>query len=172
LLDDVGVALEVTDERSLGSPLEAKFHGTLRVEQTRAVGELLAHEIGVLCAPAGAGKTVMGAHLIADRGRSTLVLVHRKPLVEQWVARLREFLDLSDEAVGVLGGGRRQPTGGVDVATVQSLTRSETDPTLLGAYGHIVVDECHHVPAVSIRARAVQLPGALRHRAHRHPVPP
>ena len=150
MLDDVGVALEVTDERSLGSPLEAKFHGTLRVEQTRAVGELLAHEIGVLCAPAGAGKTVMGAHLIADRGRSTLVLVHRKPLVEQWVARLREFLDLSDEAVGVLGGGRRQPTGGVDVATVQSLTRSETDPTLLGAYGHIVVDECHHVPAVSI----------------------
>jgi superfamily II DNA or RNA helicase len=92
----------------------------------------------------------MGANLIAARARSTLILVHRKPLVEQWIERLREFLDLGGREVGVIGGGRRKPTGELDVATVQSLARSEIDPTLLAAYGHVVVDECHHVPAVSI----------------------
>ena len=150
LLDDLGVALELTDERTLGSPLGIAFGGTLRDEQASAVRELLAHDIGVLCAPPGAGKTVMGANLIAARARSTLVLVHRKPLVEQWIGRLREFLDLGGREVGVIGGGRRKPTDELDVATVQSLARSEIDPTLLAAYGHVVVDECHHVPAVSI----------------------
>jgi superfamily II DNA or RNA helicase len=150
LLDDLGIALELADERTLGSPLGVAFGGTLRDEQTSAVRDLLDHDIGVLCAPPGAGKTVMGANLIAARGRSTLVLVHRKPLVEQWIERLREFLDLGAREIGVIGGGWRKATGELDVATVQSLARSETDPTLLAAYGHVVVDECHHVPAVSI----------------------
>jgi superfamily II DNA or RNA helicase len=150
LLDDLGVALELADERTLGSPLGVAFRGTLRDEQSSAVRDLVAHDIGVLCAPPGAGKTVMGANLIAARGRSTLVLVHRKPLVEQWIERLREFLDLGAREVGVIGGGRQKPTGELDVATVQSFARSEIDPTLLAAYGHVVVDECHHVPAVSV----------------------
>ena len=150
LLDGLGVTLELADERTLGSPLALAFGGTLRDEQASAVRDLLHHDIGVLCAPPGAGKTVMGANLIAARARSTLVLVHRKPLVEQWIERLREFLDLGGREVGVIGGGRRKPTGELDVATVQSLARSEIDPTLLAEYGHVVVDECHHVPAVSI----------------------
>lgn len=150
LLADLGVTLELADERAPGSPLGASFGGTLREEQALAVRELLDYEIGVLCAPPGAGKTVMGAHMIAARDRSTLVLVHRKPLVEQWVERLREFLELGERDIGVIGGGRRKPTGELDVATVQSLARSGIDATLLASYGHVVVDECHHVPAVSV----------------------
>ena len=103
LLDDLGVTLELADERTLGSGVRLAFGGTLREEQASAVRDLLDHDIGVLCAPPGAGKTVMGAHLIAERARSTLVLVHRKPLVEQWVERLREFLDLGGREVGVMG---------------------------------------------------------------------
>ena len=150
LLADLGVTFELVDERVPGSPLDVAFAGTLRDEQALAVRELLEHETGVLCAPPGAGKTVMGAQMIAARGRSTLVLVHRKPLVEQWVERLREFLDLGDRDVGLIGGGRRKPTGALDVATVQTLARSEIDRTMLAAYGHVVVDECHHVPAVAV----------------------
>jgi superfamily II DNA or RNA helicase len=78
------------------------------------------------------------------------VLVHRKPLAEQWLERLRQFLNLGDHDIGMIGGGRRKPTGELDVATVQSLARGGIDPTLLAAYGHVVVDECHHVPAVSV----------------------
>ncbi len=150
LFADLGVTFELADERVAGSPLDAAFAGALREEQALAVRKLLGHDLGVLCAPPGAGKTVMAAHMIAARGRSALVLVHRKPLVEQWVERLREFLDLGDHDIGVIGGGRRKPTGELDVATVQTLARSESDRTLLATYGHVVVDECHHVPAVSV----------------------
>jgi len=92
----------------------------------------------------------MGASLIAARGRSTLVLVHRRQLVEQWTARLGEFLAAGPEVIGTIGGGRRKPTGLIDVATVQTLARAELDQATLDRYGHVVVDECHHVPAVSV----------------------
>ncbi len=106
-------------------------------------------EVGVLCAPPGIGKTVIAAHLIAARGCSTLVVVHSKPLLEQWVQRLTEFLDLDVKQIGVIGAGRSKPTGRLDVATVQSLARREQLQELLGGCGHVVVDECHHVPAVT-----------------------
>jgi superfamily II DNA or RNA helicase len=150
LLAELGVELVVRDERSDGAALDASFVGALTEPQQRAVDDLLRHEIGVACAPPGAGKTVMGANLIAARGRSALVLVHRKPLLEQWVSRLRAFLDIESKAIGTIGGGHNRPTALVDVATVQGIARSGTDAETLGRYGHVVVDECHHVPAVSI----------------------
>jgi superfamily II DNA or RNA helicase len=150
LLEKLGIGLLLTDERSEGTAVAAAFTGTLTLPQERAVAELAAEDIGVLCAPPGAGKTVMGVKLIALRGRSTLILVHRKPLVEQWVARLREFLDVDPQSIGTVGGGRSKPSGVIDVATVQGLARAAPDPETLGRYGHVIVDECHHVPAVSI----------------------
>ncbi len=150
LLGDLGVELALTDERSDGVAVKTRFTGTLTEPQSQAVAGLVGHEIGVLCAPPGAGKTVMGASLIAARGRSTLVLVHRKQLVEQWTARLGEFLAAGPGVIGTIGGGRREPSGLIDVATVQTLARTELDQGTLDRYGHVVVDECHHVPAVSI----------------------
>jgi len=150
LLDGLGVELVLTDERSAGASLATTFTGTLTELQSRAVAHLLVDDFGVLCAPPGAGKTVMGASLIAARGRSTLVLVHRKQLVEQWTARLGEFLDIGPDAIGTIGGGRHKPSGCIDVATVQALARADLDAAALARYGHVVVDECHHVPAVSI----------------------
>lgn len=148
LLASVGIELELSDERTEGDGLDTRFVGELTARQQDAVSALLEHDLGVLCAPPGAGKTVMGARLIAERGRSTLVLVHRKPLLEQWVTRLEEFVDFGTEAIGTIGGGRGKPTGRVDVAMVQSLARHKTLDELLARYGHIVIDECHHVPAV------------------------
>lgn len=150
LLADLDIELKVSDERIEGRAIEAKFTGTLSETQERAVVDLAGHNIGVLCAPPGAGKTVMGASLIAERARSTLIVVHRKPLVEQWLARLDEFLDVGADSIGTLGGTGSKPSGTIDVATVQALTRSSADGSMLEQYGHIVVDECHHVPAVSI----------------------
>jgi superfamily II DNA or RNA helicase len=150
LLDDLGIALQLTDERSDGTALDAVFTGTLTVPQTDAVDEMAGEDIGVLCAPPGAGKTVMGVKLIALRGRSTLILVHRKALVEQWAARLREFLDVDPRSIGTIGGRLSKPSGVIDVATVQGLARAALDAETLGRYGHVIIDECHHVPAVSI----------------------
>jgi superfamily II DNA or RNA helicase len=106
---------------------------------------MLAHDTGVLSATTAFGKTVIAAWLIAQRGVNTLVLVHRRQLLEQWVERLSALLDLPPKSVGRMGGGRRKPTGSLDVAVIQSLVRKGVVRDCVAQYGHVVVDECHHL---------------------------
>jgi len=147
-LEHAGVTVVIEDARACGSPIDAAFNGTLSADQRTAVDALAASDTGVLVAPPGSGKTVMATALIARRRCSTLVLVHRRPLLEQWVKRLARFLDLDPSQIG---SPTTEPgSSGVDVAMVQTLIRREDTLVLLGRYGHVVVDECHHVPAVSV----------------------
>ncbi len=149
LLNTLGIRCAVRDERFSGLPLPVHFHGELRPEQQTAVQALIAHETGVLSAATAFGKTVIAAWLIAQRGVNTLVLVHRQQLLEQWVERLATFLGLSPTAIGRLGGGRKKLTGGLDVALMQSLVRKGVVDDRVADYGHLIVDECHHVSAHS-----------------------
>jgi hypothetical protein len=155
-LEHAGVTVVFEDARAGGSPIDVAFTGTLSAEQRVAVDALVANDTGVLVAPPGSGKTVMATALIAQRGCSTLVLVHRRPLLEQWVKRLARFLDLDPTQIG---SPTTEPgSSGVDVAMVQSLTRREDIAALLDRYGHVVVDECHHVPAVSVERLLREVP--------------
>ena len=149
LLDDLGIDLEVRDECNPGLPLDTAFLGELTSEQGSAVNSLLAHQTGVLAAATGFGKTVVAASMIAARGVNTLVLVHRRQLLDQWIAQLRTFLDLPAGLIGQIGGGKRKAGGIVDVATIQSLERNHEVDDIVADYGHLVVDECHHLSAVT-----------------------
>ena len=82
---------------------------------------MLKNDTGVLCAPTAFGKTVTAAAMIASRGVTTLVLVHRTGLLRQWKERLQSFLSVGPEVVGAVGGGKARPTGKIDVAVMQSL---------------------------------------------------
>ncbi|MCA8977984.1 MAG: DEAD/DEAH box helicase, partial [Planctomycetes bacterium] len=128
------------------------FEGQLEPAQQDAAQDLLAHDIGILVAPPGAGKTVVGAHLIAARGRNALVLVHRTQLLDQWRAQLALFLGIEKKAIGAVGSGRRKATGQLDVAMIQSLVRRGEVNDLVAGYGHVLVDECHHISAVSFES--------------------
>ena len=154
LLVTHGIRAQLRDERCSGSSLRAEFLGTLTAEQHSAVDALLSHDTGVLAATTAFGKTVVAAKLIAERGINTLILVHRQQLLDQWVARLRTFLDVDDAQIGVMRGGKKKPTGFIDVATIQSLVRKGEVSDLVAGYGHLVVDECHHLSAVSFEAVA------------------
>ena len=156
LLADVGVKARFRDERQQGQPLEARFLGELTAEQKTAVGALLRHDTGVLAATTAFGKTVVAADMIAARRRNTLVLVHRRQLLEQWVARLQAFLDIPANEIGVIHGGKKKPTGIIDIALMQSLVREGVVSDLVADYGHVVADECHHLSAVSFEAIARQ----------------
>ena len=147
-----GVKLEVRDERNRGSRISTEFTGTLTDEQTRASAALLENDTGVLAATTAFGKTVVAANLIAARGTNTLVLVHRRQLVDQWVARLKTFLDASPEHIGVIHGGKKKPTGQIDIAVMQSLIRKGVVADSVADYGQVIVDECHHLSAVSFEA--------------------
>ncbi len=157
LLRDNGVACDLRDERSCGEPIEVAFAGSLRMDQEAAVAAMLNHEAGVLCAPTAFGKTVTAAAMIARRRVNTLVLVHRTELLKQWKERLQTFLNVGKDMVGTIGGGKAKPTGKIDIAVMQSVSRQgEVDP-LVENYGQVIVDECHHVGAVSFDAILKQI---------------
>jgi len=152
LLRDNGIRCDLRDERFKGEALAAGFAGELRADQEKAVAQMLRHDTGVLCAPAAFGKTVMAAAIIAHRGVNTLVLVHRTELLKQWRERLRTFLTIGKDVIGSIGGGKRKPTGQIDIAVMQSLSRKGEISDLVEGYGQIIVDECHHVSAFSFEA--------------------
>ena len=152
LLRDNGIDCDLRDERVHGQPLEVEFVGTLRIDQAAAVSAMLHHNAGVLCAPTAFGKTVSAASIIARRGVNTLVLVHRTELLKQWQERLQAFLAVGKGVVGVIGGGKARPTGKIDIAVMQSLSRQGEVDSLVENYGQVIVDECHHVGAVSFDA--------------------
>jgi len=155
-LTELGVRMAVRDERRHGSQLEVKFQGELRREQKAAADAMLRHEVGVLAATTAFGKTVVAAWLIAQRGVDTLVLVHRRQLLDQWVERLSTFLDIPAKSIGRIGGGRNRPTGRIDVAIIQSLVRKGVVDDRVAEYGHVIVDECHHLSAHSFEQVARQ----------------
>ncbi len=152
LLRDNAIGCELVDERYVGSPLDVAFAGTLRLDQEFAVAAMLRHDAGVLCAPTAFGKTVTAAAMIARRGVNTLVLVHRTELLTQWQERLQSFLCVGKGVVGTIGGGKAKPTGKIDIAVMQSLSRQGEVNLLVENYGHVIVDECHHVGAASFDA--------------------
>jgi hypothetical protein len=170
LIEKAGSRLAITDLRSAPAELEIEFTGTLRTEQQAAVDAVAAYELGVLVAPPGAGKTVMGCGVIARHKVPTLILVDRTPLVDQWKDRLREHLGLGPKDIGQLGGGKKTKlTGRIDLATLQSLTRAADPAAILCEYGLVIVDECHHVAAHTF-ARAIQHFGWRQFPAHQRGV--
>lgn len=148
-VEAAGSCLDLSDQRPVAEKLSLRFEGSLRPEQQSAVDALLKHALGVLVAPPGAGKTVMGCAAIARRNVPALVLAHRKPLLDQWRAQLMTLLGLSSREIGQIGGGRDRQRGIVDLAMIQSLARRRDElESLFSRYGFIVVDECHHIPAL------------------------
>jgi len=178
LLADLKIPTTIKDERFSGSPLNASFQGELRPAQIAAAKAMTACDTGVLSATTAFGKTVVAAWLIAKRGVNTLVIVHRRQLLEQWLERLSTFLDIDKDAIGRIGGGRKDVTGVLDVAIIQSLVRKKVVNDMVANYGHLVVDECHHLSASSFelvvrRAKAKYITGlsatVIRKDGH-HPI--
>jgi len=142
-----GIEVELRDERTSGQPIDAIFRAELRPEQQEAITQVLAHDQGILSAPTAFGKTVVGACLIARRAVNTLILVHRRQLMDQWRERLSAFLCMPIGQIGQIGGGKSKRTGVIDVTLIQSLQRKGEVKDFVADYGQIIVDECHHLSA-------------------------
>jgi len=156
MLEAFGIHPTIRDERVSGTTIDVAFRGELRPEQKAAAHALAEHDIGVLAATTAFGKTVVAAELIARRGVNALVLVHRRQLLDQWIERLSTFLGLPRKFIGRIGGGRNAPTGIVDVAIIQSLVKKGVVDNRVDGYGHLIVDECHHLSAHSFEQVARQ----------------
>ncbi len=148
----VGAIINIDDKRLHLGKIDLHFNGSLTEDQNSAVNDIVEHENGILVAPPGIGKTVMGCAVIAKRRVPTLILVHRKQLVDQWKSHLVEFLNIEDKKIGIIGGGRKKKSGIVDIAMLQTLSRMENVVEILSKYEQVIIDECHHIPAVSFEA--------------------
>jgi len=149
LLSINDIALSIDDKRFAGEPAELVFQGKLNQLQKKGLKEMLKFDVGVFVAPPGIGKTILGIKLIAERKVNALVLVHRKPLLDQWRAQIASFFDMDIKNVGQIGGAKDKSTGIIDVAMLQSLDKGDGVDDRVRQYGQIIVDECHHISAVS-----------------------
>ncbi|WP_410174507.1 TOTE conflict system archaeo-eukaryotic primase domain-containing protein [Marinobacter nauticus] len=148
LLREQGITVEIDDRRMPGQLLpEVSLKATLRREQKKAVTALADHDTGILHAPTAFGKTVTAIGIVAKRQVNTLILTHSRQLLDQWKERLETFIE--GASVGVIGGGKKKPTGQIDVATYQSLInkKDNTVSSKVREYGQVIIDECHHISA-------------------------
>jgi superfamily II DNA or RNA helicase len=134
------------------------FSASLRPYQEAAVSAMEKHRQGILCAPCGSGKTVMGLALVARQDQPSLVLVHTKDLLHQWQENVKALLGID---AGVIGAGRRS-MGPVTLGTIQTLQGgiSEEERT---AFGLVMVDECHHAPARTFSEVVQSFPAKYRY---------
>jgi superfamily II DNA or RNA helicase len=147
LVSTLGILLIQKDLRFPGAPINASFIGKLSIEQLLAGTAMLKHDNGILSATTAFGKTVVAIWMIAQKQTNTLVIVHRRQLMNQWVERLKCFL--KDPEIGQIGGGIDKRTSKIDVAIIQSLTHKHAVNELVKDYGMVIVDECHHISAFS-----------------------
>ena len=185
------VGLNWEDLRGAGKVIDVRFTGVLHDEQKLALDALTKQDNGVLSAATAFGKTVVGAALIGEKRVNTLILVHRKHLMQQWMERLTHFLTLvkrfrkypgsvgeksTVNSIGEFGGGKDTRGGVIDIAIIQSIGTKDNIKPWIGDYGMIIVDECHHIPAVSfeqvlkkVRARYCMTPDSDTDEARRTP---
>ncbi|WP_447383976.1 TOTE conflict system archaeo-eukaryotic primase domain-containing protein [Streptococcus pseudopneumoniae] len=164
----------VEDRRKVQRSIRVEFKGELTFEQELALSDMTSKENGLLHAETGFGKTVLGAALISERKTKTIILVHNRQLLDQWLDRLKCFLTFEEEEatrytpsgrervigyVGQYGGTKKWLSGLVDVVMIQSLFKLENSQSLLDEYEMMIVDECHHVSALMFEKVVAQFRG-------------
>ncbi|MBA3745438.1 DEAD/DEAH box helicase [Sporichthya sp.] len=155
VVEQAGSKADIRDQRISGAHIEVAFTADLTPGQHDAVQRVLAHDLGLLVAPPGSGKTVMACAVIAKQAVSTLVLVDRKTLADQWRKQIQSLLGVKP---GQIGGGRSKLTGVIDIATLQTLARRDDLGEKLAPYGFVIADECHHIPAAAFEAAVRTIP--------------
>ena len=156
-LDQNGIAYGLTDERPNPEPVQFSSNIKLFPEQSLVVEEAMQKDCGVIVAPSGSGKTIIGLSLVAQRSLPALILVHRKQLLDQWMDRTESFLGIPKTHIGQYSGIKKRQGKEITVAMLQSLCRLTALEELRNKFGTIIVDECHHIPARTFREVVSQL---------------
>ena len=154
---DTGIAFTFKDLRQKKDPTAFNFRAELRSYQLPAIEATNKKDMGVIVAPPGSGKTIIGLKIIADKQQPALIVVHRKQLMDQWIERIETFLGIPKHEIGKIGQGKSKIGRRITVATIQSLSKVKEIPNDLHiAFGTILIDECHHIPAESYRSAIQQ----------------
>ncbi|WP_240894360.1 DEAD/DEAH box helicase [Parapedobacter sp. SGR-10] len=147
--NEQNIEFDFRDDRKLKGEIAFSFQASLRNHQEKVVEAVSKKDFGVIVAPPGSGKTIMGLKIIADKKQPALIVVHRKQLLEQWQERVQAFLGIPKQEIGIIGKGKAKIGKQITVATIQSLPKQMEQ--IQTHFGAILVDECHHIPAETFR---------------------
>ncbi len=154
------IEYEFIDDRQKLDSVEYSCNLTLRDHQKSAVNEALRKDFGVIVAPPGSGKTIIGLKIIAEKQQPALIVVHRKQIAQQWFERIEAFLGIPGKEIGKIGQGKTKIGKLITIAMIQTLAKKLEISDLEGldkAFGTIIIDECHHVPAKTYRNTIAKL---------------
>ena len=167
-LESASIEYVIEDKRNDGRRIDVVFSGSLYPEQREASSHMIEHDIGVLSAATGFGKTAVGSFLISERKVNTLILVHTNEIMQNWLTDLERFLEINEDypqyttktgriktrksLIGKLSGPHNSLTGIIDVAMVSSLGKGENVKPYVKNYGMVIMDECHHSAADTIES--------------------
>ncbi len=140
------VPFSFIDKRNFQKIETKKVTFNLRPEQNDAIKEIKKSDFSICVAPPGFGKTLLGAKIFELRACSTLIVVNKNMLLNQWIERFVDYFGYEKKDIGYLGKGHNKLNGQIDVATIQSL---KNDPDVINNYSFVIVDECHHIPAIT-----------------------
>ncbi|HEY5367608.1 MAG TPA: DEAD/DEAH box helicase, partial [Hanamia sp.] len=141
----------LVDERKKLTEINFSFKATLHDYQQEAVNYTDKKEIGIISAPPGSGKTLIGLGIVANKKQPALIIVHRKQLFDQWIERIQSFLGIAKPFIGKIESGQQKIGTHITVAMIQSLATINSENELFNSFGLIIIDECHHVPAKTFR---------------------
>lgn len=150
-LNNETIKFEITDERNKLEPIKTETSVKLIPYQKEALSAMLTEENGILVAPPGSGKTIIGIELISKLSQPALILVHKKQIFNQWVDRIESFLDIPKKEIGEFCSCKKKIGNKVTVAMIQTLNRMDNLQEYSNSFGMIIVDECHHMPAKIFR---------------------
>ncbi|MFW0708735.1 TOTE conflict system archaeo-eukaryotic primase domain-containing protein [Aliarcobacter butzleri] len=140
------VSYSFVDKRVLNKIQTKTVTFNLRPEQNEAIKEIKKSDYSICVAPPGFGKTLLGAKIFEIRACTTLIVVNKNMLLNQWIERFVDYFGYNKKDIGYLGKGFNKLNGQIDVATMQSL---KNDPKIIENYSFVIVDECHHIPALT-----------------------
>ncbi len=143
------IEYDFQDKRKKTEIIHFTFEAELLEHQQTAMSTISKKDFGVITAPPGSGKTIIGLKIIADKQQPALIIVHRKQLLNQWTERIQSFLKIPKNEIGRIGQGKVKIGKRVTVAMIQSLSKKLDAPEIPKAFKTIIIDECHHIPAQS-----------------------
>jgi len=162
ILEHYQIKHELQNKQNHGQSIDVRFTGELRDDQKEAFQKLMANQMGILSATTAFGKTIVALRIIAERKVNTLILVHRKLLADQWIERINQFLGIPKKDIGYYSGIKKERTGIIDIAVMQSIVKKDKVEDWVTEYGQIIVDECHHISAASFERIIRKCPAYYR----------
>lgn len=149
------IPYKIIDKREKKEPIFFDSSIELLDHQEIALEKVREKNFGVIVSPPGSGKTVIGLEVISEKKQPALIIVHRKQLFDQWIERIQDFLKIPKKEIGQIGNQKKKIGKHITIAMIQSLSRIDDYSEISNAFGIIIIDECHHIPAKSFRETIV-----------------